>query len=215
MRPTLAEAAPTVFVVDDDEALRDAMATLLEAEGLACETYADAASFLDGLADWRPESCACLVLDLRLPGPSGLDVQERLNACGIDIPVVFVTGYGDLPSAVRAMKGGAVDFLAKPFDAEVLLARIREALHAHAQRRDARCGLAAIRARAATLSPRERQVFERVAAGEANKSVAMELGISARTVEIHRSRLMKKMRARSLADLVRMKLALDDDRSGR
>lgn len=215
MRPTLAEAAPTVFVVDDDEALRDAMATLLEAEGLACETYADAASFLDGLADWAAESCACLVLDLRLPGPSGLDVQERLNACGIDIPVVFVTGYGDLPSAVRAMKGGAVDFLAKPFDAEVLLARIREALHAHAQRRDARCGLAAIRARAATLSPRERQVFERVAAGEANKSVAMELGISARTVEIHRSRLMKKMHARSLAELVRMKLALDDDRSGR
>ena len=215
MRPTLAEAAPTVFVVDDDEGLRDAMATLLEAEGLACETYADAASFLDGLADWRPESCACLVLDMRLPGPSGLDVQERLNACGIDIPVVFVTGYGDLPSAVRAMKGGAVDFLAKPFDAEVLLARIREALHAHAQRRDARCGLAAIRASAATLSPRERQVFERVAAGEANKSVAMELGISARTVEIHRSRLMKKMRARSLAELVRMKLALDDDRSGR
>ncbi len=215
MRPTLAEAAPTVFVVDDDEGLRDAMATLLEAAGLACETYADAASFLDGLVDWRPESCACLVLDLRLPGPSGLDVQERLNACGIDIPVVFVTGYGDLPSAVRAMKGGAVDFLAKPFDAEVLLARIREALHAHAQRRDARCGLAAIRARAATLSPRERQVFERVAAGEANKSVAMELGISARTVEIHRSRLMKKMRARSLAELVRMKLALDDDRSGR
>ena len=112
------------------------------------------------------------------------------------------------------MKGGAVDFLAKPFDAEVLLARIREALHGHAQRRDARCGLAAIRASAATLSPRERQVFERVAAGEANKSVAMELGISARTVEIHRSRLMKKMRARSLAELVRMKLALDDDRSG-
>lgn len=214
MRPTLAEAAPTVFVVDDDEALRDAMATLLEAEGLACETYADAASFLDGLADWRPESCACLVLDLRLPGPSGLDVQERLNACGIDVPVVFVTGYGDLPSAVRAMKGGAVDFLAKPFDTEVLLARIREALHGHAQRRDARCGLAAIRACAATLSPRERQVFERVAAGEANKSVAMELGISTRTVEIHRSRLMKKMHARSLAELVRMKLALDDDRSG-
>ena len=214
MRPTLAEAAPTVFVVDDDEALRDAMATLLEAEGLACETYADAASFLDGLADWRPESCACLVLDLRLPGPSGLDVQERLNACGIDVPVVFVTGYGDLPSAVRAMKGGAVDFLAKPFDAEVLLARIREALHGHAQRRNARCGLAAIHACAATLSPRERQVFERVAAGEANKSVAMELGISTRTVEIHRSRLMKKMRARSLAELVRMKLALDDDRSG-
>lgn len=214
MRPTLAEAAPTVFVVDDDEGLRDAMATLFEAEGLACETYADAASFLDGLADWRPESCACLVLDLRLPGPSGLNVQERLNACGIDIPVVFVTGYGDVPSAVRAMKGGAVDFLAKPFDAEALLAHIREALRAHAQRRDARCGLAAIRARAATLSPRERQVFERVAAGEANKSVAMDLGISARTVEIHRSRLMKKMRARSLAELVRMKLALDDDRSG-
>lgn len=214
MRPTLAEAAPTVFVVDDDEGLRDAMATLLEAEGLACETYADAASFLDGLADWRPESSACLVLDLRLPGPSGLDVQERLNACGIDIPVVFVTGYGDVPSAVRAMKGGAVDFLAKPFDAGALLARIREALRAHIQRRDARCGLAAIRASAATLSPRERQVFERVAAGEANKSVAMDLGISARTVEIHRSRLMKKMRARSLAELVRMKLALDDDRSG-
>ena len=203
------EATQTVFVVDDDAALRDALATLLEAQGWACETYADASAFLAKLADWPPQACGCLVLDMRMPGMSGFDVQEQLNARGMDMPIIFITGYGDIPAAVRAMKSGAADFLAKPFDVQALLQRIRTALQANAERLAARCELETIRARAATLSPRERQVFERVASGQANKSVALDLGVSERTVEIHRSRMMRKMGVRNLADLVRSKLALE------
>ena len=199
----------TVFVVDDDEALRDALATLLEAEGHACETYADAATFLARLANCDLDASGCLVLDLRMPDLSGLDVQDELNALGFDLPVIFITGYGDVPTAVRAMKGGAVDFLSKPFDAKALGERIRDALHTDAERRVARCELMVARARAETLSPREQQVFERVAAGQANKSVAIDLGVSERTVEIHRSHVMQKMGVRRLADLVRLKLLLD------
>ena len=203
------EAEQTVFVVDDDDALRDAIATYLDAEGQACETYADADGLLVRLADWPPEASGCLVLDVRMPGLSGLDVQDELNARGIAMPIIFITGYGDVPSAVRAMKGGAVDFISKPFDAEALAERIREALRADAERRTARCELAAAQARAATLTPREREVLERVAAGQANKRVAIELGVSERTVEIHRSHLMQKMGVRHLAELVRLKLLLD------
>ena len=203
------EREQTVFVVDDDEALRDALATLLEAEGIASETYADAACFLARLADWPPEASGCLVLDVRMPGLSGLDVQDELNARGVDLPIIFITGYGDVPSAVRAMKGGAVDFLSKPFDAGALAERIREALRVDAERCASRRELAVARARAQTLSPRERQVFERVAAGQANKSVAIDLGVSERTVEIHRGHVMQKMGVRHFADLVRLKLLLD------
>ena len=203
------EAKQTVFVVDDDDALRDAIATFLDAEGQACETFADANALLARFAELPPEASGCLVLDVRMPGLSGLDLQDELNARGIDMPVVFITGYGDVPSAVRAMKGGAVDFLRKPFDAETLAQRIREALRLDAERRTARGELAALQARAATLTPREREVLERVAAGQANKSVAIDLGVSERTVEIHRSHLMKKMGVRHLADLVRLKLLLD------
>ena len=203
------EATQTVFVVDDDAALRDALATLLEAEGWACETCADAAAFLAKLGDWSPADCGCVVLDVLMPGKSGFDVQAHLNARRIDMPVIFITGYGDVPAAVRAMKGGAVDFLTKPFDVQALLQRIRAALQANAERRAARCELEALRARIATLSPRERQVFERVAVGQANKSVALDLGVSERTVEIHRSRVMRKMACRTLADLVRSKLTIE------
>ena len=203
------ETEQTVFVVDDDDALRDAIATFLDAAGQACETYADAASLLARLDDWPPEASGCLVLDVRMPGPTGLDVQDELNARGIDLPIIFITGYGDVPSAVRAMKGGAVDFLSKPFDAEALAQRIREALCADAERRTTRCELAAAQARAATLTPREREVLARVVAGQANKRVAIDLGVSERTVEIHRSHLMKKMGVRHLAGLVRLKLLLD------
>ena len=203
------EAKQTVFVVDDDDALRDAIATFLDAEGQACETFADANALLARFAELPPEASGCLVLDVRMPGLSGLDLQDELNARGIDMPIVFITGYGDVPSAVRAMKGGAVDFLRKPFDAETLAQRIREALRLDAERRTARCELAALRARAATLTRREREVLERVAAGQANKRVAIDLGVSERTVEIHRSHLMKKMGVRHLADLVRLKLLLD------
>ena len=203
------EPRQTVFVVDDDDALRDAIATFLEAEGQPCETFADAAGLLTRFADWPPEASGCLVLDVRMPGLSGLGLQDELNARGIDMPIIFITGYGDVPSAVRAMKGGAVDFIAKPFDAETLAERIREALRTDAERRVARRDLAAARARAATLTPREREVLERVAAGQANKRMAMDLGVSERTVEIHRSHLMLKMGARHVAELVRLKLLLD------
>ena len=203
------EAEQTVFVVDDDDALRDAIATLLDAEGQPCETYPDAASLLARFADLPPEASGCLVLDVRMPGLSGLDAQDELNARGINMPIIFITGYGDVPSAVRAMKGGAVDFLSKPFDAETLAERIREALRADAERHTARNELAAIQARTAKLTPREREVLERVAAGQANKRVAIDLGVSERTVEIHRSHVMQKMGVRHLADLVRMKLLLD------
>lgn len=203
------EALPIVFVVDDDAALRDAIGTLLEADGLVCETYANARAFLARMTDWPPEASGCVVMDLRMPGASGLATQDKLNARGIDLPVIFITGHGDVPSAVRAMRGGALDFLRKPFDAKALSARIREALRMDAERRAARRELASIRARAATLSKRERQVFERVATGQANKSVAIDLGVSERTVEIHRSHVMKKMGARNLAALVRLKMALE------
>ena len=200
---------PTVFVVDDDAAVRDAIATLLEAEGTACETYASAEAFLGIASNWPATPSGCLVLDVRMAGLDGLDLQDELKARGIALPIVFITGYGDVPSAVRAMKGGAVDFLSKPFTAEALSGRIREALQADAESRTALRALAATRTRAATLSGREREVFHRVADGQANKVVAIELGISERTVEIHRSHVMKKMGARSLASLVRMKVALD------
>ena len=203
------DAAQTVFVVDDDAALRDAIGTLLEAEGLVCETYPDARVFLERMTNWPPEASGCVVMDLRMPGASGLAAQDDLNARGIALPVIFITGHGDVPSAVRAMRGGALDFVRKPFDAKALSARIREALRLDAERRAARCRLASIRTRAATLSKREQQVFERVAAGQANKSVAIDLGVSERTVEIHRSHVMKKMGARNLAALVRLKMALE------
>ncbi len=203
------DAAQTVFVVDDDAALRDAIGTLLEAEGLVCETYPDARAFLERMTNWPPEASGCVVMDLRMPGASGLAAQDDLNVRGIALPVIFITGHGDVPSAVRAMRGGALDFVRKPFDAKALSARIREALRLDAERHAARCRLASIRARAATLSKRERQVFERVAAGQANKSVAIDLGVSERTVEIHRSHMMKKMGARNLAALVRLKMALE------
>ena len=200
---------PTVFVVDDDAAVRDAIATLLEAEGTACETYPSAEAFLGAAGNWPSTPSGCLVLDVRMAGLDGLDLQDELKARGIALPIVFITGYGDVPSAVRAMKGGAVDFLSKPFTAEALSGRIREALQADAETRTALRDLAATRTRAATLSGREREVFHRVADGQANKVVAIELGISERTVEIHRSHVMKKMGARSLASLVRMKVTLD------
>ena len=205
----MADAPQTVFVVDDDAALRDAVATLLTAEGHACETYPDTEAFLARMADWPPEASGCVILDVRMPGASGLVAQDELSARGISLPVVFVTGHGDVPSAVRAMRGGALDFLCKPFDAQALSARVREGLRLDAKRCAARRELEAIRARAATLSERERQVFERVAAGQANKRVAIDLGVSERTVEIHRSHLMKKMGARNVAGLVRLKMALE------
>ena len=196
----------TVFVVDDDEPVRDAIGMLLESVDLPYEAYASAQEFLDSYDASRR---GCLVLDIRMPGMSGLELQDRLVADDAPLPIVFITGHGDIPMAVEAMKKGAVDFIRKPFRDQELLDRVREALDLEDTNRSSYNDLTAIRERVELLTPRETEVFERVAAGQANKVVAIDLGISERTVEIHRSQVMQKTEARSLADLVRMKIALD------
>ena len=200
---------PVVFVVDDDRAMRDAVARLMRGDGVACQTYPSARAFLDALGNAGQDFGGCLVLDVRMPGMSGLELQDALIRVGVDLPIVFISRYGDMPTVVRAMKNGAIDFLSLPVDGTVLQARIAAALDADVDRRERRRELAELRRRSATLSPRESEVFVRVAQGQANKAVAIDLGISERTVEIHRSRVMKKMSASNLAELVRMKISLD------
>jgi FixJ family two-component response regulator len=204
----MTEQNATVFIVDDDEPVRDAIAMLLETVDIAHETFATGQEFLDAYENDRQ---GCLVLDIRMPGMSGLELQDRLIANNAPIPIVFITGHGDVPMAVEAMKKGALDFIRKPFRDQELLDRIHEALSVDEGNRSSYENLTRIRDRVATLTPRESEVFERVAAGQANKVVAIELGISERTVEIHRSQVMQKTQARSLADLVRMKITLDTD----
>lgn len=200
------KAEPTVFVVDDDEPVRDAIAMLLDTIDLSYETFASARDFLD---TYTPDRTGCLVLDIRMPGISGLELQEHLQRMNAPVPIVFITGHGDIPMAVEAMKRGAVDFIRKPFRDQELLDRVQDALSQDDDQRAAWENLERIRGNVASLTPREHEVFERVASGQANKVVAIELGISERTVEIHRSQVMQKTRARTLADLVRMKLTLD------
>lgn len=194
------EIAPTVFLIDDDQAVRDAIGLLLRATGLSVESFASATDFLKSDSIHRP---SCLLLDVRMPGMSGLDLQKQLQDQGHRIPIIFMTGHGDVPMATRAMKAGAFDFIEKPFQGQTLLARVREALERDARelRRQAQRSEAA--ARLARLSPREREVLERVAAGQYNKVIAAELGISLSTVEIHRKRVMEKLEADSLSDLIR------------
>ena len=201
------DATPTVFIVDDDPAVRDAVSLLLRTSGLTVATFASAASFLASTAAQQP---GCLVLDVRMPGMSGLDLQKQIQAQGCRMPIVFMTGHGDVPMAIRAMKGGAFDFLEKPFQGEILLERVREALVLDARQRARQARRAEAAARLALLSPREREVMDRVAAGQYNKVIAAELGISLSTVEIHRKRVMEKLQAESLSDLIRT-LALAKD----
>ncbi|MEQ8861033.1 MAG: response regulator transcription factor [Pseudomonadales bacterium] len=203
---TPSDGTPTVFVVDDDEPVRDAIGMLLDTVDVPFETYPSAQAFLDAYDNSRR---GCLVLDIRMPGMSGLELQQRLVEMNSALPVVFITGHGDIPMAVEAMKRGAVDFIRKPFRDQELLDRVHEALGVEAGRRAEAADLETIRSRVATLTPREHEVFERVADGQANKVVAIDLGISERTVEIHRSQVMQKTGSRSLADLVRMKLTLE------
>lgn len=185
---------PVVFVVDDDPALRDSIALLVRAEGLAARTFDSARSFLDA---WDRTEPGCLIVDLRMPGLSGLDLQERLAGDGDAPPIIFLTGYGTVPAAVRALKAGAMDFLEKPFDPDTLLARVRDALACDRRRRsDAR--------RLAALTRREREVLEQVAGGKPNKVIAAGLGISERTVEQHRAHGLRKIGLRSVAELVRL-----------
>jgi two-component system, LuxR family, response regulator FixJ len=196
---------PTVHVVDDDDAVRSSLRLLLKSVGLPTIAYESARDFLAG---YDPEQPGCLVLDVRMPGMSGPELQEELNRRGAMIPVIFVTGHGDIPMAVEAMQHGAFDFLQKPFRDQDLITRVQKALELDAQNRAELREASLIRGRYDSLTPREREVFQLVTEGKANKVMAGDLGVSQRTVEIHRARVMEKMGARSLAQLVRMAMDL-------
>ncbi len=194
-----------VHVIDDDASLRAALESLLRSVGFTVRTYGSARDFLEGS---RPDLPGCLVLDVRLPGINGLDLQDKLAALGIDLPVVFMTGHGDIPMTVRGMKGGAVDFLAKPFRDQDMIDAVVAAVERARAARSLDAGRKALQARFETLSPREQQVMALVTAGRLNKQAAGDLDLSEITVKIHRGAAMRKMSARTLPDLVRMAEAL-------
>lgn len=191
----------TVFVVDDDDAVRQSLRMLLEAAGLRVADYPDAESFLAGCPR---DARGCLVSDIRMPGCSGLELQARLEELGIGLPMIMLTGHADVPAAVRSLKAGAVDFMEKPFEPSRLLEQVRHAIGLDAQRHDAQAQDSRRRELLERLTPRERQVAEHVAGGNSNKVIAAELGISERTVELHRGRSMRKLEVRSVAELVRL-----------
>jgi RNA polymerase sigma factor (sigma-70 family) len=192
---------PTVFIVDDDHAVRDSLAMLLELKGFHTRTYASAEELLERV---RPEWPGCLVLDLRMTGMSGLELQPELLRRGFTLPIIIVTAHGDIQSARAAFKGGAVDFIEKPVDDEALVAAIRAALDLDARDRQASTSRAAIAERLGRLTAREREVLELVVAGQHNREIAVQLAISVRTVEVYKARLMEKLQVRRLAELVRL-----------
>jgi FixJ family two-component response regulator len=196
----------TVYVVDDDAAVRRFLQGLIRSVGLEVKTYATAQSFLD---DYQVGAPGCLLLDIRMPGMSGLELQAELRRRGIDLPVIILTGHGDVEVAVHAMKAGAVDFIEKPFNNELLLQGIQNAIASRLRSGGTRVRRQEILQRLEGLTVRERQVLDMVAAGDTNKGVARRLGISDKTVEIHRANVMTKMRARSLAELVKMISTVD------
>jgi len=208
-QPATAEA-PIVFVVDDDESVREALRSLFRSVSLRVETFGSAAEFL---RSELPDVASCLVLDVRLPGVSGLDFQAELAKANILIPVIFMTGHGDIPMSVQAMKAGAVDFLTKPFRDQDMLDAVAAAIERDRSRRKDEQRLSDVRARFDGLTEREREVMGLVTAGLMNKQIAGELGLSEITVKIHRGHVMRKMAARSLADLVRMAEVLGVRRS--
>lgn len=200
------EPAPAIYIVDDDEGVRSSLRFLLKSVGLAGHTLASANEFLE---TYRPNQPGCLILDVRMPGMSGLELQRQLNLKGAIIPVIFITGHGDIQMAVEAMRHGAFDFLQKPFRDQDLIDRVQRALERDARSRAALAQHERVRASFDSLTPREREVLALMICGKVNKVMAAELGVSQRTVEIHRARVMEKTAAASLAQLVRMAMNLE------
>ena len=196
----------TVFIVDDDDAVRDAVMLLLKSVGLAVEGYGDGQQFLDSV---DPNRTGCIVLDVRMPGMSGMDLQKKLNEQGNRLPIIFVTGHGDVPMAVEAMRAGAEEFLQKPFRDQDLLDRVHTALQRDQENRAVYAQREAVHDRIAQLTAREREVFEQLVEGRPTKQIAAAFALSPRTVEIHRSRVLEKMGVRSVAELVKLALAGD------
>jgi len=205
-KEVLMAEAPLVHVVDDDEAVRNSLELLLESAGFRVRTYDSAKSLLAASPDLV---AGCVLTDVRMPEMDGLELQRRLTELGTRIPVIVMTGHGDVPIAVEAMKAGAADFLEKPFDDVQLLGSVNSALAASQHAREEAEAVAEIAARLASLTPREREVMDRLVAGQPNKAIAYDLGSSPRTVEVHRARVMEKMRAHSLPELVRMAIAVE------
>ena len=208
MPPAIPHAASVVFVVDDDISVREALQALIRQAGWQTEPFASAKDFLDHPRDAVP---SCLVLDVSLPGLSGLELQSRITSVGAELPIIFITGYGDVPTTVQAMKAGAVDFLTKPFSDDALLAAIKGALARSEARLASEAAKQSLTGRYASLSRREQEVMALVVSGLMNKQVGGELGISEITVKAHRGQVMRKMQAKSLADLVKMAASLDLD----
>jgi len=197
----MADAKSTVLVVDDDSTLRESVGRLLRSLGLEAQLFGSIADFLNSDP---PDGPACLVLDVRLPGKSGLDLQRELTAANRELPIIFITGHGDIPMTVQAMKGGAIEFLTKPFRDQELLDAIQLGLSRDRDRRENEKALATLRERFASLSPRERDIMIQVARGRLSKQIAGDIGIAEATVKVHRSRVMRKMKTRSLPELGRM-----------
>jgi len=197
----MSDANGIVFMVDDDPLVRDSVADLLNSAGFAVRTFGSATEFVQSK---RPDLSACLILDVELPGLSGLDLQAELASSGVDMPIIFLTGHGDIPMSVRAMKAGAVEFLTKPFRRQELLDAVQEALRRDRENRVQQSETSELRQRLRTLTPREHQVLALVVTGLLNKQIAGELGTTELTIKVHRGRVMRKMGAGSLADLVRM-----------
>ncbi|HMQ15751.1 MAG TPA: response regulator [Phycisphaerae bacterium] len=202
-------AEGTVFVVDDDPAVRKSLELLMRSVGLPVQTYRTAQEFLDRHG---PEQAGCLVLDVRMPGMSGPELQRHLKETGADLPTIIITGHGDVPIAVRAMKDGALEFLQKPFSTQLLLEHIRVALDRDVERREVLARRSSVAARLAALTERERQVMELVVSGKISKEVATALGISKKTVDVHRARVMQKLQVQSLPELVELVLTHKADR---
>jgi two-component system response regulator FixJ len=200
--------AATVYVVDDDDGMRRALSLLLNTVGFKAAAFASPQEFLD---TFKPDTAGCLVLDIRMPGMSGLELQQHLNRMGSMLPVIFITGHGDVPMAVQAMKEGAFEFVQKPFRDQDLLDRINHALEQDKENRGTLARRADVLHRTESLTPREKQVMTMVVDGAANKVIAIDLGLSERTVEIHRAKVMEKMGARSVAHLVKLQMSVSND----